>query len=189
MRFNLIRQFYKKCNAIGIYDRRLHVRSSTVLYRSDILEHSINSNKTFFAAKQILNFSNTFHVKGEAKIMSGEGQIKSFTVDYNDILQAQKDENVLIIDVREPSEIDETGKLPGSIHIPMGDVTSTLTNLSEEDFVKKFNRSKPHNDTKIILSCRSGKRSGMVQEELQKMGYESVYNYMGGWLNWESNQN
>lgn len=54
----------------------------------------------------------------------------------------------------------------------MGNVTSTLTNLSEEDFVKKFNKSKPNNDTKIILSCRSGKRSGMVQEELQKIGYE-----------------
>lgn len=146
MRFNVIRQFYKKCSVIGIYDRRLHIQSSTVPYRSNILEHSIN--KTFFSgivltylknytsialllvlliiliivrcfiAKQILNFSNTFHVKGETKIMSGEGQIKSFIVDYNDILQAQKDDSILIIDVREPSEIDETGKLPGSIHIP-----------------------------------------------------------------------
>ncbi|KAF7397212.1 hypothetical protein HZH68_008434 [Vespula germanica] len=186
MRFIAIRQFYKKCIVIGIYERRLHIRSSTVSYRSDILKHSIN--KTFFAAKQILNFSNTFHVKREAEIMS-EGQIKSFTVDYNDILEAQKNDSVLIIDVREPSEIDETGKLPGSVHIPMGDVANTLTNLSEEDFVKKFNKSKPNNNTKIILSCRSGKRSGMVQEELQKIGYENVYNYMGGWLNWESNQN
>ncbi|KAL2733160.1 heat shock protein 67B2-like isoform X1 [Vespula maculifrons] len=185
MRFNAIRQFYKKCIVIGIYERRLHIRSSTVSYRSDILKHSINKT---IAAKQILNFSNTFHVKREAEIMS-EGQIKSFTVDYNDILEAQKNDSVLIIDVREPSEIDETGKLPGSIHIPMGDVTNTLTNLSEEDFVKKFNKSKPNNNTKIILSCRSGKRSGMVQEELQKIGYENVYNYMGGWLNWESNQN
>lgn len=144
MRFNAIRQFYKKCIVIGIYERRLHIRSSTVSHRSDILKHSINKtiagifliylrNDTcivlllvlliihiiviYFIAKQILNFSNTFHVKREAEIMS-EGQIKSFTVDYNDILEAQKNDSVLIIDVREPSEIDETGKLPGSIHIP-----------------------------------------------------------------------
>lgn len=39
-------------------------------------------------------------------------------VNYEQLLDAQKDTNVLIIDVREPSEINETGALPGSIHIP-----------------------------------------------------------------------
>lgn len=39
-------------------------------------------------------------------------------VDYQQILEAQKDDKVLIVDVREQDEINETGKLPGSIHIP-----------------------------------------------------------------------
>lgn len=47
-----------------------------------------------------------------------EGDKKALNLYYNDILEAQKDDSVLIIDVREQSEIDETGKLPGSIHIP-----------------------------------------------------------------------
>lgn len=39
-------------------------------------------------------------------------------VDYNQLLEAQKNDKILIIDVREDSEIEETGKLPASIHIP-----------------------------------------------------------------------
>lgn len=49
--------------------------------------------------------------------MSGGDKI-CLNVDYNEILKAQNDSSVLIIDVREKEEIDETGKLPGSIHIP-----------------------------------------------------------------------
>lgn len=167
------------------FNRRLHLYSS-IRPTCDILKRS--ANKSLITVNQILHFSNTFYLQGKTEIMSGAGENISFTVDYNGVLQAQQDDNVLIIDVREQSEINETGKLPGSIHIPMGDVTSTLGKLSEEDFKKKYNKTKPHEDTKIILSCRSGKRSGMVQEELKKQGYENVYNYMGGWLDWESNQ-
>lgn len=50
--------------------------------------------------------------------MSGAGDQKPFTLYYEDLRQAQNDNSALIIDVREQKEIDETGKLPGSIHIP-----------------------------------------------------------------------
>lgn len=38
--------------------------------------------------------------------------------DFNQLLEKKKDKNVVLIDVREQSEINETGKLPDSIHIP-----------------------------------------------------------------------
>lgn len=41
------------------------------------------------------------------------------TIDYNQLLEAQKGgSGILIVDVREPEEINKTGKLPGSINIP-----------------------------------------------------------------------
>ncbi|XP_020297361.1 heat shock protein 67B2-like isoform X2 [Pseudomyrmex gracilis] len=104
-------------------------------------------------------------------------------VDYQQLLEAQKDDKILIVDVREQDEINETGKLPMSIHIPMGDVKNTMLNISDEDFEKLYGKPKPTKNTKIIFSCRSGKRSKMVQEEMQKLGYVS-----GGWLDWESKQ-
>ena len=53
-----------------------------------------------------------------AKVQSGEGDAKDLNMNYEELLDAQKDDSVLIIDVREQSEIDKTGALPGSIHIP-----------------------------------------------------------------------
>lgn len=39
-------------------------------------------------------------------------------VTYTELLVLQKKDGVCIVDVREAAEIAETGKLPGSIHIP-----------------------------------------------------------------------
>lgn len=37
---------------------------------------------------------------------------------YNDIVSLSAKNEIILIDVREPAEIQETGKLPGSTHIP-----------------------------------------------------------------------
>ncbi|XP_012225090.1 rhodanese domain-containing protein CG4456-like isoform X1 [Linepithema humile] len=124
----------------------------------------------------------------EANIVITSDNEMELNVDYNQLLKAQKDDNILIVDVREQNEINETGKLPGSIHIPMGDVENIFLNLSEENFEQRYGRRKPTKDSKIIFSCRSGRRSAMVQEAIQKLGYAKVYNYTGGWLDWESKQ-
>lgn len=122
-----------------------------------------------------------------AKITSDNNEME-LNVNYEEILEAQKDDNVLIVDVRERDEIKETGKLPGSVHIPMNDVKNMFLNLSEENFEQLYGRRKPTKDTKIIFSCRSGRRSAQVQETMKKLGYTRVYNYTGGWLDWESKQ-
>lgn len=37
---------------------------------------------------------------------------------YDDIVKLSSKNEIILIDVREPAEIQETGKLPGSTHIP-----------------------------------------------------------------------
>ncbi|XP_078046899.1 rhodanese domain-containing protein CG4456 isoform X1 [Augochlora pura] len=143
-------------------------------------------HKSVIDGQLTLHFSTSTISKSNTTTMA-EGDVKDLIVHYKDVIEAQKNDSVLIIDVREQNEIDETGKLPGSIHIPMGDVSNTLLNLSDKDFRNKFDKEKPTKNTKIILSCRSGKRSAMVQEEIQKLGFQNAYNYIGGWTDWESN--
>lgn len=52
----------------------------------------------------------------------------------------------------------------------MNDITKAL-NLSNEDFEKKYNKKKPKLIDKIIVSCRSGRRSVVVQDTMKKLGY------------------
>lgn len=37
---------------------------------------------------------------------------------YNDIVELKQNNKIILIDVREPAEIQETGFIPGSVHIP-----------------------------------------------------------------------
>lgn len=45
-------------------------------------------------------------------------KVEEITVDFDYVKKATNDENIIIIDVREPNEIKEYGKIPNSINIP-----------------------------------------------------------------------
>ncbi|XP_018052900.1 PREDICTED: uncharacterized protein LOC108690223 [Atta colombica] len=110
---------------------------------------------------------------------------QTFIIKYDQLLKNQKKSDVLIIDVREPEELAETGKIPESINIRSSDVVKEFKELSEEAFEEKYNKSKPTEDTKIIFSCHSGKRSERVQKQMQELGYKQVFNFEGGWEEWK----
>jgi len=72
-----------------------------------------------------------------------------------------------LIDVREPNEV-EICEIGGEL-IPMGVVS---------EYIDRFSR-----DKKVIVHCRSGKRSGDVILYLeQNHGFENLYNLKGGIL-------
>ena len=73
-----------------------------------------------------------------------------------------------IIDVRETEELLE-GKIPGAMHIPLGELEVKLNMLDKNE--------------KYIMVCRSGNRSGMASRFLEGCGYD-VTNMDGGMMNW-----
>lgn len=75
-------------------------------------------------------------------------------------------ENVVIIDVRTVEEYKE-GHIDGAINLPL-------------DIISNIDVSK---DKKIIVYCRSGRRSNLAAIELIGLGYKNVYD-MGGIIDW-----
>ena len=73
----------------------------------------------------------------------------------------------LIIDVREQVELDESGYVKGSIHIPIGEVEEKLPEVAPDHYQE------------LIFYCASGKRSQKATELAVEMGYQTVYN-LGG---------
>ncbi|XP_026755462.2 rhodanese domain-containing protein CG4456-like [Galleria mellonella] len=110
-------------------------------------------------------------------------------VDYEHVKKATSANNILIVDVREPDEIKEHGKIPNSINIPLGNVSTVLSTMSENEFKQIYNRSKPCEDTEIIFYCMIGKRSGMAQQNALNLGYKNVKNYLGSWTEWATKGN
>ncbi len=82
-----------------------------------------------------------------------------------------KQEGIVLIDVREPYEHQEFnvgGKL-----IPMGNFPGAMNDLEE------------HRRQEIVVYCRSGRRSGIIKEMMAQAGFEKVRNLEGGMLAWK----
>lgn len=78
--------------------------------------------------------------------------------------------DIYIVDVREKEELAE-GYIENSILIP-------LDTLRENAEIKLRDKNKS-----ILVYCRSGRRSAMACDILDKLGYTDVYD-LGGIINW-----
>ncbi|MFZ5650577.1 MAG: rhodanese-like domain-containing protein [Bacillota bacterium] len=78
--------------------------------------------------------------------------------------------NLFLLDVREPYELEETGYIPGAVNIPTGQVAEKISDLPK--------------DKKLVIYCRSGRRSAEAAKFLSGKGYGNVYNLEGGILDW-----
>lgn len=80
-----------------------------------------------------------------------------------------KKEDFQLVDIREEYEFDICN-LGGEL-IPMGDVADNLDKISR--------------DKKVVVHCRSGKRSASVIQMLeQQYGFTNLYNLKGGIMAW-----
>ena len=86
------------------------------------------------------------------------------TEEVKEILD-NKNENYVLIDVREDDEFNE-GHIPGAVNIPLGNIDSITFSTSRT----------------IIVYCKSGNRSSEAAIKLKNMGYN--VKDMGGILNW-----
>ena len=78
---------------------------------------------------------------------------------------------VFLVDVREASEVEESGYIAGAIHLPIRDLLKNLDKL-------------PAKDQKIVIYCGSGHRGAMGMAALRMLGYTDVVNLNGGTGAW-----
>lgn len=84
-----------------------------------------------------------------------------------------------LIDIREPAEQIESGKIKGSVLAPRG----MLEFYADENLPyhkPEFNKAK-----RIILHCASGGRSALATQTLLAMGYTNVAHLDGGIKAWK----
>jgi rhodanese-related sulfurtransferase len=91
-------------------------------------------------------------------------------VDVETVAAIKDYDDVYLLDVREQWEYDE-GHIPGVTLLPMGEVPGQLNEIPT--------------DKEVIVTCRSGNRSGQVTEFLRQNGFDNVHNMEGGFLAWE----
>ena len=96
-----------------------------------------------------------------------EGLAQVPTVSVQDFAQSR--DGALLLDVREPGEV-EVANIEGSHLIPLGQLSERLQELDP--------------GRKIVVYCRSGKRSAVATQILLGQGFSDVQNLDGGILAW-----
>ena len=74
----------------------------------------------------------------------------------------------VMIDVRQHDELQASGTIMESIHVPKGVIEFRLNNNDEISF-----------DTSIYVFCAIGVRSAIAGYNLKKVGYKKVFNLVG----------
>ena len=90
-------------------------------------------------------------------------------LNFEDIRDGLSSGKILLVDVREPNEF-EAGHIPGSILVP-------LSQFSVADI-------RDAGDRRIVLSCRSGRRSLTAAAMAFEQGLPIDAHYAGGFLDW-----
>jgi len=85
--------------------------------------------------------------------------------------------NTLMVDVRDASEVEKSGKAAGAVHVSRG-MLEFRADPESPAHDKNFTR-----DKKVILYCGSGGRAALAGKLLKDMGYGEVYN-AGGFKDW-----
>ena len=100
-------------------------------------------------------------------------EVKTITAD--EALKLSNEDKCTLIDIREKGELDKTGRIENSNHIPRGMLEFWLD--PEGPYFKsgKIDMSK-----EMVLFCAGGLRSALAAKSLQEMGFEKVSHIDGG---------
>ena len=100
-------------------------------------------------------------------------EIKTITPEQ--ALQLSNENKCNLIDIREKGELDKTGRVENSHHIPRGMLEFWLDPESPY-----FKNGKLDMEKEIILFCAGGLRSALAAKSLKEMGFENVSHIDGG---------
>lgn len=86
-------------------------------------------------------------------------------------------------DVREPGELQQTGRIPGAVNVPITSAPDSF-HISDEEFEDRFGFPRPARDAEVVFYCKAGVRSRAAAGLAREAGWTRVGEYPGSWLDW-----
>ncbi|KAJ9497031.1 Thiosulfate sulfurtransferase rdl2, mitochondrial [Exophiala xenobiotica] len=101
------------------------------------------------------------------------------------ITSSKPDPHRILVDVREPSELQSTGKIPGSQNLPIKSAPDAFF-LGPEEFEERFGWQKPGPNDEVIFYCKAGVRSRAAAQLAGQAGFGGkIGEFPGSWVEWE----
>ena len=126
----------------------------------------------------------------------GEGMAQKITVGHKQLMAEAKAQvsrvtaeeaiamasrdDVVIVDIRDPRELQREGRIPGSFHAPRGMLEFWV------DPESPYHKPVFAEDKTFVIHCASGWRSLLATQILQRMGLHPVFDLKGGFSAWKA---
>ncbi len=101
------------------------------------------------------------------------------TLEPQQVNQLAADGSVLLVDLRDPRELEREGRINGAIHCPRGMLEFWID--PESPYAKAVFQE----DRKFIFFCAGGWRSALAAKTAQDMGLKPVAHMRGGFGAWK----
>jgi len=97
------------------------------------------------------------------------------TISADEALKLSNEDNCTLIDIRDVGELEKTGRVENSYHIPRGMLEFWLDPESPyfKEGILDMNKE-------MVLFCAGGLRSALAVKALKNMGYEKISHIEGG---------
>jgi len=97
------------------------------------------------------------------------------TISADEALKLSNENKCTLIDIREKGELDKTGRVENSNHIPRGMLEFWL-----DPDGPYFKSGKIDMNKEMVLFCAGGLRSALAVKSLKEMGFEKISHVDGG---------
>ena len=112
------------------------------------------------------------------KALMDEANAEIETLSAADSIKAASDSNVVIVDIRDPREIERDGRIPGAFACTRGMLEFWI------DPASTYAKPIFQEDKKFVFHCAGGLRSALAAKTAQDMGLKPVAHIAGGYAAW-----
>ena len=113
------------------------------------------------------------------KAMLDEANAKIETLPVKAAIALHGRDDVVLVDLRDPRELERDGRVPGAFHCPRGMLEFWI------DPESPYHKAIFNEDKKFVFFCGAGWRSALSTATAQDMGLRPVAHIEGGFTAWK----
>jgi len=112
------------------------------------------------------------------KAMLEEAASRIETLPVNEAIDLYGDPQVVMVDLRDPRELEREGRIPGAFHCPRGMLEFWI------DPESPYHKPIFAEDKRFVFFCAAGWRSALSAATAHEMGLQPVAHMEGGFTAW-----
>ena len=109
-------------------------------------------------------------------VAAATAEIENITV--ADAQARMNDDDFVLVDIRDPRELDRDGRIPGAFHAPRGMLEFWV------DPASPYHKEIFASGKKLVFFCAGAGRSAVSVKTLQEMGLKNAAQLAGGFKAW-----